>query len=99
LDSYFSDQRTQFSPEVFLKIDTQGYEMHVLQVAEKLLAHTRLIETEVSFTKLYEGQVLFDDIVRFMQQHGFSLWALFPVFCDKDTGRLLQADALFYKAG
>jgi FkbM family methyltransferase len=97
LDSYFSENQSQFTSEIFLKIDTQGYEMHVLQGAEKLLKHTRLIETEVSFTRLYEGQVLFDDIVLFMKERGFILWALFPVFCDKDTGRLLQADALFYK--
>lgn len=97
IDEFYRTNSPLFNSGVFLKIDTQGYEMHVLKGAVKTLEKVALVETEISFTKLYEGQVLYKEVVDFMEIHGFQLWALFPIFSDKSSGRLLQADALFLK--
>jgi hypothetical protein len=36
----------------------------------------RVIETEVEFQELYQGQPLFTDVDRFLRERGFGLWRL-----------------------
>lgn len=57
----------------FLKIDVQGYELEVLQGAEKALAKSRGCELEVSFMEIYRNQPLFAEIDSFMRARGFFL--------------------------
>ena len=59
-----------------LKLDTQGSELGVLQGAEATLATVQLLEIEVEFNPLYEGQPLFGDIDAFLRARGFLLWRL-----------------------
>ena len=55
-----------------LKMDIQGFELEVLRNATTKLASTLVVDIEVSFVELYEGQPLFSDIERFLRQHGFQ---------------------------
>ena len=59
-----------------LKLDTQGFELRVLQGAEKALEKCQLILIEVEFNPLYEGQPLFGDVDKFLRDRGFVLWRL-----------------------
>jgi FkbM family methyltransferase len=59
-----------------LKIDVQGAELDVLRGAEQSLESVRMIETEVEFQELYEGQPVFTDVDRFLRDRGFALWRL-----------------------
>jgi FkbM family methyltransferase len=59
-----------------LKIDVQGAELDVLRGAERSLSSVRVIETEVEFQALYEGQPVFTDVDRFLRERGFGLWRL-----------------------
>ena len=59
-----------------IKIDTQGSELSILRGAERALATCALLDVEVIFNPLYEGQPLFCDIDRFMRDHGFTLWRI-----------------------
>lgn len=83
----------------FLKIDTQGYEDRVLDGASSLLAKARGLHIELSFVPLYEGQKLYDDMVRRLQSMGFTIWSIAPGFCDPHSGRMLQVDATFFRTG
>ena len=85
------------SGNLFLKIDTQGYELMVLEGAKSLLTHVHLVELEISFVELYTGQVLYRQIIDYMEEQGFTLWSIFPMFSDKSTSRMLQADAIFVR--
>jgi len=80
----------------FLKIDTQGYEEHVLKGASETLGLIAGLRLELSLVPLYEGQRLFDDLIEQVKALDFSLWALSPVLVDPRTGRLLQVDATFF---
>jgi FkbM family methyltransferase len=62
-----------------LKIDTQGYDLEVLEGAVELLKAkmVRLIYAEVVFADLYEGQPSFEDIKRFLDQHAFQLVGIY----------------------
>lgn len=82
---------------VFLKIDTQGYEDRVLRGATEILSRAVGIQLELSLVPLYEGQKLFGELLNSLQQMGFSIWAIRPGFCDAATGRMLQVDAVLFR--
>lgn len=81
----------------FLKIDTQGYEWHVLDGARATLPKVRGIQMELSLVPLYEGQRLWRECIERLEEEGFVLWALQPVFVDPANGRTLQWDGLFFR--
>lgn len=58
-----------------LKIDTQGYELRVLDGAQALLRDRRvpLIYLEVTFVPFYEAQPLFPDVYRYLYDRGYRL--------------------------
>lgn len=77
-----------------LKIDVQGFELGVLQGAERTLASIDEIFVECSFVELYEGQPLIGQIIEHLTARGFSLAGVFGVSYDAN-GRCLQTDCLF----
>jgi len=81
----------------FLKIDTQGYEWHVLDGALATLPKVRGIQMELSLVPLYESQRLWRECIERLEAEGFVLWVLHPVFVDPATGRTLQWDGLFFR--
>lgn len=84
---------------VLLKIDTQGYEMMVLQGATKLLERLVGVQLELSVTPLYEGQVLYLAMAQWLQARGFELWNAIPGFVDPQSARMLQFDGVFFRSG
>ncbi len=86
----------------FIKLDTQGSELEILQGSESFLKNILMIEIEVEFTEIYEGQPLFHNIMEFMIDNGFELLYLNRVFdhrrkmySGKSRGQLTWGDALF----
>lgn len=82
-----------------LKIDTQGYEMPVLQGAVGLLPHVQGIQLELSVIPLYEGQALYREMIDWLAGQGYELWNIVPGFLDESSGRLLQFDGVFFRNG
>lgn len=80
---------------LFLKIDTQGYEYNVLKGAKETLTKTKVLQLELSLIELYEGQKLFSEMLELCKDLNFDLWGIEPAFVDPNTGRMLQVDALF----
>jgi FkbM family methyltransferase len=81
----------------FLKIDTQGFEQHVLDGAPDTLKAVRGVQMEMSLAPLYDGQADFLALMSQMKALGFDVWSINPGFADAKTGRLLQADATFFR--
>lgn len=94
LDSVFSNIVSE-GDRPLLKIDTQGYEMHVLRGASRSLEAIYGLQIELSLVPLYECCPSYVELLRLMQEGGFTLVAIDPVFSDPATGQLLQIDALF----
>lgn len=91
-------KRHSVTPEsTLLKIDVQGYEAPVLAGAAATLDRFAAVRTEMSLVPLYEGQVLFGEILNELNGRGFDLWQLEPGFVEPSTGRLLQADGVFFR--
>jgi len=78
-----------------LKVDVQGYEMRVLAGAKHALKQMDYVILESSFRPLYEGELLFMDLVEAMIQRGFTFLRPVGSLCHPGTGEVLQIDALF----
>ena len=90
----------------FIKCDTQGSELHILEGASRLLSETIFgLEVEVAFTQIYKNAPLFADIDVFIRKFGFSLIDLRMVswkravgsMIGKSKGQLVYADALYFR--
>jgi FkbM family methyltransferase len=80
---------------IFLKSDTQGYDVHVLRGAGAALPRISLIRAEVIAIPLYEGQPALHDIAAITFAAGFNFCGLIDCEFDARSGRLLWGDALF----
>jgi hypothetical protein len=80
---------------VWLKVDTQGFELPVLRGAERTLERVEVVETELSLVELYEGQALFGEMLAHLSARRFGALFFEPVFWDPVTGELLQLDGVF----
>jgi len=59
-----------------IKLDTQGSELDILRGAKRTLESVSVVQAEVEFNPMYEGQPLFGDVDRFLRDQGFVLWNL-----------------------
>lgn len=97
LDSVFPTLHNQ-EKNVFLKIDTQGFEKHVLYGAiETLKKHIIGLQVELSIIPLYDGSTDYLNLIDYLCNLNFRLYGIEPGFFDKKSGRLLQFDGIFFK--
>lgn len=87
----------EFSKNPFLKIDTQGFEWQVLDGCEHSLSYFRGVLCEVSLLPLYESQHLWKELLKRIENNGFSVWAIQPGFTDPLDGRTLQLNVIFFR--
>ena len=91
----------------FLKLDTQGSELDILQGAMTTLQSCLGIEVEVEFREMYKSQPLFGDLSKFLLDNEFD-FVDFVAFGKWERsrpdglrtflGELIHADALFLRS-
>jgi len=93
----------------YIKIDVQGAEFDVFCGAANTLAKATLIQTEVEFVEMYEGQPLFADVDRVLRGAGFQFHtfegfgkrSFKPFLVDNDPHRglrqILWSDAVYVR--
>lgn len=96
LDSIFQDIGL-VTHNIYMKIDTQGFESKVLKGSENSLLHIDTIQMEMSLIPLYKGELLFNDLCTFMISKGYTLVGIENGFTDKQSGQLLQIDGIFHR--
>ena len=72
LDSLLFELDLDPSDFNFLALDIQGAELLALTGSISTLRHIEAVQTEISFTELYEGCALLPDIDKFMTLQGFG---------------------------
>lgn len=96
LDSVFEGLNLT-GKNIYLKIDTQGYEDKVLQGAENTLKHITGLQIEMSLIPSYEGSSDFKTLSATLESSGFKLTAIENGFYDKETGYQLEIDGIFFR--
>jgi FkbM family methyltransferase len=96
LDSVACDYIKKDS-NLFIKIDTQGYEWQVLEGARQTLKNALGVHIELSLLPLYEGQSLWMEIIKKLNCEGFDIWNISKGFTDTQSGRMLQIDGTFFR--
>ncbi len=94
LDSIFNSFCNK-EDRVMIKIDTQGYEKKVIDGANESLNSIKIIQLEMSIFPLYENEMLFIEMINYLDNKGFQLFSLENGFSDSTTGQLLQVDGIF----
>jgi len=80
LDSIFDECMAGISSRrLYLKLDTQGFDLEVLRGAEGVLANVMGAQTEVSFIPIYHGMPRYIEALKEFESRGFSVVDFMPV--------------------
>jgi FkbM family methyltransferase len=82
---------------LFLKIDTQGYERQVLAGCEKSMHLIKGIQLELSLVPLYSGETIMQEMIELLRIKGFKLMLIEQGHYDYTTGEILQVEGVFYR--
>jgi len=96
LDRVLAD--VEFRSPTLLKIDAQGYEGNILKGATETLKRVDIVILEGSFKQMYEGEMLFSDILDLMTSQGFKFSRPIGWLIDPRTDEVLQMDSLFVRS-
>ncbi len=96
LDSLYGELNLE-NKRVFIKMDTQGYEMNILKNAPQTLDTIIGLQVEMSLFPLYEGEVLFDEIISLLKLYNFTPHMLIETNFSRKLKRQLQIDGIFFK--
>jgi FkbM family methyltransferase len=92
LDDVFLSNKLQIPDTI--KIDVQGYELLVLQGAEKIIKNTQYLIIELSFREFYDGQPKLSELIGFLEKNNFILIDFGHEWRGKKN-EILQIDAFF----
>lgn len=96
LDEVADEALPGLSP-LFVKIDVQGAELHVLRGGAKTLERAEVVQLEVALLQYNEGAPLLPEVVAFMAERDFL-----PIEVSgfsRPNGYLVQIDLLFARRG
>ncbi len=71
-------------PRVYLKMDTQGWDLEVLAGASGCLERIQAFQSEVAMHPLYDGMPALHESLSRFQELGFGISGLFPVSLDSN---------------
>lgn len=80
----------------FLKIDTQGFERHVLLGAKKTTQRCVGLQLELSFVPLYKDSMRVDEAIAWAYDQGFHLVGFEQGFA-APSGQIMQVDGIFLR--
>ena len=95
LDSVMAELRARhdLSGGIYLKIDTQGYDLEVIRGATESLPHIAAVQTELASQRLYQGMPSYIEVLNALDARGFHLSGVFPVSQDTLL-RIIECDAV-----
>jgi FkbM family methyltransferase len=98
LDQVFAEATEGLkAPRVFLKMDTQGYDLQVFAGAKRSLPEVRGLQTEISIQAIYEKMPDYLQSLAVYTKAGFVMSGLYPVSRDKQTLALIELDCVMRK--
>jgi len=100
LDEVFEESLAGLkSPKVFLKMDTQGFDLQVFAGAKRSLPQVVGMQSEISIQPIYEGVPDYLEALEVYTKAGFVMSGLYPVSRDKETLALIELDCVMRRVG
>lgn len=84
-------------PRVFLKMDTQGYDLEVFCGAENCIDQILGIQSEVSVKPVYAGMPHYLDAIRIYESLGFELHGLAEVFRHPEQNTIIEMNCIMMR--
>lgn len=81
----------------FIKIDVQGAELDVFRGGLNTLASAQAVVMELSVVEYNKGAPLMDEVIKFMDDHGFRLAEWLGDIVHPINRNVIQRDALFLR--
>ena len=80
LDTLFSNYKNKYDfNNVFLKLDTQGFDLEVFEGTSNILEYIKGVQTEVSFMPLYKNAPTFEKSLKVFRENGFDVSGLYSL--------------------
>ncbi len=99
LDEIFAEITAHISaPNVYLKMDTQGFDLEVVRGARACLGSILALQSELSLQPLYEGMTSWTTALSELTAAGFAVSSLFAGYRDEAL-RLSEMDCVMVKSG
>ena len=83
---------------VFLKLDTQGYDLEVFRGLGTYVDKVVMMQSEVSVIPIYDGMPHWLESIAAYERAGFAVAAMFPVSHDT-AGRVIEYDCVLVRKG
>jgi FkbM family methyltransferase len=94
LDSLLRDVMPPLDdPRIYLKLDTQGWDLEVLKGATGCIDRVVAVQSEVSVQALYGGMPGIGDSLQALRELGFTVSGFFPVVLDSDLA-IIELDCV-----
>jgi FkbM family methyltransferase len=85
------------SARVFLKLDTQGYDLQAFAGGGERLTAILGLQSEVSCVPIYEGMARWPEQISAYEAAGFEATGMFPVTRDRKTLRVIEFDMVMIR--
>lgn len=84
LDYFFNENKNLLNnKKIFLKLDTQGYDLEVLEGGTLSIPRILGLQTEISCIPIYSNMLSFTKSIENLKEKGFDVTGMFPVNQDK----------------
>jgi FkbM family methyltransferase len=98
LDSIFDECMAGIaSRRLYLKLDTQGFDLEVLRGADGVLANFKGAQTEVSFVPIYHGMPACIESLKEFESRGFGVVDFMPVAVAADGLEAMEMDCILVR--
>lgn len=84
-------------PRVFLKMDTQGFDLEVFRGAQGCLDGILGLQSEVSVKPIYQGMPHYLDSLRIYQESGFDLYGLAEVARHPQQNHIIEMNCVMMR--
>mgnify|MGYP006085718475 CR=1 FL=1 len=82
---------------IFLKMDTQGYDLNVFKGAKEYIEKILGLLSEIPLQHIYKNNDNYHDILKQYESHDFMISGIFPVSRNKEDETIIELDCVMVK--
>ena len=90
--------RDGYDGSIYLKMDTQGFDLNVFRGASGCLERIAALQTELSIQPLYEEMPPFDHVMHEIMEAGYKVTGMYPAARDKQNLTIIEFDCVMARA-